>query len=74
MWKELERKIISHSDDTTLYAEVASHSDHINVANSLNRDLFKIQCSTWEMKLNSHKTHSIIDKSSTIFNLSYIFN
>ena len=30
MWNDLENKIISYSDDTTLYAEV--------IANSLNRD------------------------------------
>ena len=45
-----------------MYAEVASPSERINVANSLNRNLAKIQswCSTWGMKLNPHKTQSII--------------
>ena len=37
MWNDLENKIISYDDDTTLYAEVAS-SDCINAANSLNGD------------------------------------
>ena len=68
MWNNLENKIIPYADDTslyaddtTLYAEAASPSDRISVANSLNRDLAKIQswCSTGGMKLNHCKTHSI---------------
>ena len=39
MWNDLENKIILYTDDTSLYAEVASSSDCINVAKSLNRDL-----------------------------------
>ena len=48
MWNDLENKIILYANDTALYAEVASHSGCINVANSFNRDLVKIQswCST----------------------------
>ena len=68
MWNDLEYKIISYANDTTLYAEVASPSERANVANSLNRDLAKILswCSTWEMKLNPHKTQSItISRSRT---------
>ena len=42
MWNDLENKIISYADDTTLYAEIASPSECTNVANSLNRDLAKI--------------------------------
>ena len=55
------KKIISYADDTTLYAEVTSPFDFINAANSLNRDLVKIQlkCSTWRMKLINLKTPSI---------------
>ena len=58
MWKDLENKIISYADDTILYAEVASPSEHTNIASSLNRNLTKIQSwsSTWGMKL---KTYSI---------------
>ena len=40
MWNDLDNKIILYADNTTLYTEVASLSDHKNVANSLNRDLF----------------------------------
>ena len=32
MWNDLENKIVSSADGTTLYAEVASPSDPINVA------------------------------------------
>ena len=46
MWNDLENKIILYADDTILYAEAASPYDHINVANSLSRDLFNhgVQC------------------------------
>ena len=61
MSNDLENKNISHADDTTLYAEAASPSECKNVANSLNRDLAKIQSwySTWGKKHNSRKTHLI---------------
>ena len=53
-----------------MYAEVASLSNRLNVANSLNSDLAKIQlwCSTWGMKLNPRKTHLItISRSRTSY-------
>ena len=68
MLYDLKNKIVLYADDTTLYAEVASPSDHINFAISLNRDLFKIQscCSMWKIKLNTFKKHSItISQSRT---------
>ena len=43
LWNNLENKVISYADDTTLYAVVASPSDSINVDNSLNINLVKIQ-------------------------------
>ena len=42
MWNDLENKIISYVDDTTLNAEVALSSEHINITNSSNRDTLKI--------------------------------
>ena len=39
----LKINFILYADDKTLCAEVASPSDYINVANSLNRDLAIIQ-------------------------------
>ena len=64
----IEHKIISYTNDKTLYAEVVSPSNSKNVANSLNLDLVNIQlwCSTWGMKLNLRKKHSItISQSRT---------
>ena len=48
MLNDLDNKMVSYTDDTTFCIEDASLSDHINVANSLNIDLFNIQvwCST----------------------------
>ncbi len=43
MWTDLENKIVSYADDTTLYGNVNSPEDRAAVANSLNRDLLKIQ-------------------------------
>ena len=61
MWNDLENKIILYADDKNFYTEVASPSGCINVDNSLNKDLVKIQlwCSTWGMKLNLCKTQLI---------------
>ena len=39
IWNDLENKIISYTDNTTLYAEVAYPSDCINAAYSLNSGL-----------------------------------
>ena len=59
-------KKVTYADDSTLYAVVVSLSDRINVANSLNRDLAKIQswCSTWRIKFIPCKTHSITNSRS----------
>lgn len=59
---ELENKINSYADDTTLYSSIPSPECRIEVAESLNRDLAKITswCELWGMKLNAKKTHSII--------------
>ena len=68
MWTDPENKIISFADNTSFYLEGASPSDHINVANSLNRDLVKIQSwhSKWGMKFDTCKTHLItISQSRT---------
>ena len=54
MWNDLQNKIISYTDDKTLYAEVASPSDHINDANSLNKDPAKIQ--SWCIMGNETKS------------------
>ena len=61
-WNDLKIKIILYADDTTLYDEVASPTNHKSVANFLNKDLFKFNycAQRRKMKLNSSKTHSVI--------------
>ncbi|KAK3894304.1 hypothetical protein Pcinc_001927 [Petrolisthes cinctipes] len=66
---ELENKLISYADDTTLYSPIPSPGSRIEVAASLSRDLAKITswCELWGMKLNAKKTHSmIISRSRTL--------
>ena len=70
MGNDLENKIISYADDTTLYAPIFSPTDRDLVAASLNRDLSKIVtwCHVWGMRLNAKKTNSIIiSRSRTLF-------
>ena len=64
---------ISYADDSTLYASVNSPSDRVAVADSLNRDLSKIQswCLKWGMKLNPSKTQSIIVSRSRTHDLPH---
>ena len=42
MWNDLENKIISYADESTLYSEVSFSTDCINVFDSLKRDSAKI--------------------------------
>ena len=62
MWFGLENKLIAYADDATLIAPVPSPELRASVAESLNRDLAKINywCTSWGMKLNAKKTQSII--------------
>ena len=62
IYNNLEDKIVCYADNTTYYSEIYTLSDCVKGAKSLNRDLLRIQtwCSTWGMKLNQNKTHSII--------------
>lgn len=66
----LENRLISYADDTTLFARVESPEQRIIVAESLNRDLERISswCQLWGMKLNAKKTHSIIISRSRTIN------
>ena len=61
MWNSLENKIVSYADDIRLFSEISTPSVRVKVADSLNRDLLRIQtwCSTWGIKHNWNKTHSI---------------
>ena len=48
MWNNLENKIVSYADNTTLYSEISTPSDCVKGADSLSRDLLRTQtwCST----------------------------
>ena len=69
MWKGLENKLVAYADDATLLATVPSPHARSNVAESINRDLNRINewCRVWGMKLNPAKTQSmIVGRSRTL--------
>ncbi|MEM8780580.1 MAG: reverse transcriptase family protein, partial [Cyanobacteria bacterium P01_G01_bin.49] len=70
MWRDIENKLVSYADDTTLYSLINSPRDRVMVADSLNRDLHRISgwCERWGMKLNPSKTQSIIVSRSRTVN------
>ena len=70
MWLDLENKLIAYADDATLVASIPSPGLRSSVAESLNRDLERINdwCKRWGMKLNPLKTQSmIISRSRTLY-------
>ena len=50
--------LIGYADDSTLMAVVPSPGARVTVAESLNRDLVRVNawCDLWGMKLNASKT------------------
>ena len=58
----LENKLISYADDSTLIAVVPSPGPRVAVAESVSRDLVKINewCNLLGMKLNVSKTKTMI--------------
>ena len=65
----LENKLIGYADDSTLIAVVPSPGVRVTVAESLNRDLVKVNawCDLWRMKLNASKTKTmIVSRSRTM--------
>ena len=58
----VENDLIGYADDHTLKAVVRTPQQRSIVAQSLNRDLERIQewCSRWGMKLNSSKTKTLL--------------
>ena len=70
MWVGLENKLVAYADDATLVASIPSPNLRSSVAESLNRDLTRINewCKLWGMKLNPQKTQSmIISRSKTLY-------
>ena len=65
----LENKLIGYADDFTLMAVVPSPGARVTVAESLNRDLVRVNawCDLWGMKLNASKTKAmIVSRSRTM--------
>ena len=58
----LENKLIGYADDATLMAVVQSPGVRVTVAESMNRDLVRVNawCDLWGMKLNVSKTKTMI--------------
>ena len=58
----MANKLIGYADDSTLIAVVPSPDIRVAVAESLSRDLMKVSewCDLWGMKLNVHKTKTMI--------------
>ena len=67
-WK-ISNKLIGYADDSTLMAVVPSPGVRVAVAVSLIRDLGRVSewCDLWRMKLNAHKTKTmIVSRSRTM--------
>ena len=65
----LENKLIGYADDSTLIAVVPSPGVRVTVAESLNRDLVRVNawCNLWGMKMNASKTKTMmVSRSRTI--------
>ena len=62
LFSVLENKLIGYADDSTLMALVPSPGAGVTVAESLNRDLVRVNawCDLWGMKLNASKTKTMI--------------
>ena len=58
----MENKLIGYADGSTLIAVVPSPGLRVAVAESLSRDLVKVNewCDLWGMKLNASKTKTMI--------------
>ena len=69
LFSTLENKLIGYADDSTLMAVVPSPGARVTVAESLNRDLVKVNawCDLCGMKLNASKTKTmIVSRSRTM--------
>ena len=65
----MENKLIGYADESTLIAVVPSQGRRVAVAESLSRDLVKVNewCDLWGMKLNASKTKTmIVSRSRTM--------
>ena len=65
----LKNTLIGHADDSTLIAVAPSPGHRVAVAESLSRDLVKVNewCDLWGMKLNASKTKTrLVSRSRTM--------
>ena len=65
----MENKLIGYADDSTLIAVLPSTGLRVAVAESLSRDLVKVNecCDLWGMKLNASMTKTmIVSRSRTM--------
>ena len=62
----LDNKLIGYADDSTLIAVVPSSGVRVTVAESLNRDLVRMnaRCDLWGMKFNASKTKTTKTKTT----------
>ena len=67
----LENKLIGYADYSNLMAVVPSPGTRVTVAESLNRDLVRVNawCDLWGMKLNARKTKTMIVSRSCTMHL-----
>ena len=66
----LENKLIGYADDSTMMAVVPSPCARVTVAESLNRDLVRVNewCDLWGMKFNASKIKTmIVSRSRTMY-------
>ena len=69
LFSSLKNKLIGYADDSTLMAVVPSPGVRVTVAESLIRDLGRVNewCDLWGMKLNTSKTKTmIVSRSRTM--------
>ena len=69
LFSTLENKLIGYADDSTLMAVVPSPGLRVAVAESLSRDLVKVNewCDLWGMILNASETKTmIVSRSHTM--------
>ena len=69
LFSVMENKLIGYADDSTLISVVLSPGARVTVAESLNRDLVRVNawCDLWGMKLNASTTKTmIVSRSPTM--------
>ena len=68
MWSSLENQVVAYADDTSVYKSIPCSQDRSLAAESLMRDLCRINdwCLKWGMKLNPTKSKDLIISRSQL--------